>query len=192
MAGNEGVAVKWGFQTMLFLRSISSVLFKFWLCLSVLVCLAGCSLLKERTASDSEADLQQISKQKLSPEESKELLGDVGGNWLYGQGLGNTALTIGTIALFPPYALYVLGNSALSLSGYKTVELSDALPEEGKANWGRFYDGVTSGPGRFTAALAGEEYRSKELAKQRLRKYIVPAKGQGPEATFYSPETKIN
>lgn len=104
----------------------------------------------------------------LSPDNTSELLDEVGSNWFYGQGLGETAVTVGAIAVFPPYALWVVGNAAMQLSGEEPVEVSKMLPEDGGEIWRATYDGITSVPGRTTAALAGEEYRNKEVARERI------------------------
>lgn len=109
----------------------------------------------------------------LSPEETEGLLGEVGTNWFYGQGLGETALTAGTIFLFPPYAIYVAGNAILNVSGYEEIRVTDALPEEGKESWNAVYEGVTSVPGRVTAGVSGEEFRDKEKAKAALQPYLA-------------------
>jgi len=100
------------------------------------------------------------------------MLGEVGENWLYGQGVGETAATAGAIAVFPPYALWVLGNAALSVGGYRPLEFSDVLPEAEKQAWSDTYDSITSSPGRATAAVAGTEFRSKGVAKEKLKPYL--------------------
>lgn len=116
-----------------------------------------------------EAKLMKSSlKEPLSPEDTNELLNEVGSNWLYGQGMGETAATIGTIVVFPPYALWVLGNAALQLSGEEPVEVSKMLPEESGKIWKNTYDEIVSVPGRTTAAVVGEEYRTQEVARNRI------------------------
>lgn len=118
--------------------------------------------------------LSQV-KAPLSEEDSNELLGRMGGNWLYGNGVGETALAAGTVFVFPPYALYLLGNAALGLGGYEQMRLSDALPEEERANWREFYDGVTATPGQVSAALAGREFITREHAKDRINGILQKA-----------------
>lgn len=136
-----------------------------------LVLLVGCSTVGD---SGGNVDLNYLSlaKRPLPPEESKELLADLGKNWLYGNGLGGTALNVGMIVTFPPYAIYVVGNACLSMAGYKEIGLGSVLPDRGREAWEDLYDGVTSGPGRFTSAIAGEEYRSRELARIKLDRYL--------------------
>lgn len=112
--------------------------------------------------------LENAIKNPISPEQTSELLDEVGSNWLYGQGFGETIMTVGTIAVFPPYALWVVGNAALQLSGEEPVEIADILPEEGGDVWRTTYDEIASVPGRTTAAVSGEQYRSHEVARERI------------------------
>lgn len=121
------------------------------------------------SSSSLEFKLMKASmNEPLSPENTNELLNEVGSNWLFGQGMGETAATIGTIVVFPPYALWVLGNAALQLSGEEPIEVSRILPEESGKVWRTTYDEITSVPGRTTAAVAGETYRSQEVARDRI------------------------
>lgn len=130
--------------------------------------LIACSVLKEKENSNNDIELNKLVTKPLPPEKTEELLEEVGSNWLYGQGMGETALTAGTILAFPPYAIYVLGNGILSLSGYEELRVSDALPEAAREEWNSAYDTVTSGPGRISAAVAGEEFRNREIAKDKI------------------------
>lgn len=142
------------------------------------VLLQGCFLLKKKEVDPAaqgdlnQLDLQAVADHPLSPEETEGLINEVGANWFYGQGLGETAVSAGAIVLFPPYAIYVLGNAMLSLNGYEEVRITDALPESGRAQWNSVYDHVTSVPGEITSGVAGEEFRDKEKARQQLGKYL--------------------
>jgi hypothetical protein len=142
----------------------------FFLALSVSV---GCT---PRQSPDP--DPAQIAKQAalnpLSPEEADAMLGDVGENWLYGNGLGETAIAVGSVVAFPPAAIYWLGNVALSAAGYEPIGVSTVLPEEEKAQWNGIYDGISGAPGRVSAAIAGKEFITREHAKERLDKYLPP------------------
>lgn len=120
--------------------------------------------------------LAEAVNKPLTPEQTEELLDEVGSNWLYGQGMGETALTVGAIALFPPYALAVLGNAALQISGEEPVGVSTVLPDEAAENWTEFYDGVTSVPGRGVAYVSDEEFRDKEIARERILSVLNKAK----------------
>jgi hypothetical protein len=102
------------------------------------------------------------------------VLGEVGSNFAYGPGLGDTAVSIGTAVIFPPYIIYLLGNTALSLSGYEPVTVSSMLPKEEGRAWSNGYDTLVSGPGRMVAAVAGHEYRSREVAQEKLRMALAP------------------
>lgn len=107
----------------------------------------------------------------MPPEEAKELLGDLAGNWFYGRGIGETALSAGAIVVFPPYALYLLGNSVLSMSGYEPIYITDALPDDERRAFDSAYADLTSAPGKLNAAIAGKEFRTVERVDQSLKKY---------------------
>jgi hypothetical protein len=111
----------------------------------------------------------QAQKKPLPPEQTEELLSTVGENWLFGQGFGETVLGVGLVVAFPPYAIYLLGNAAISYAGYEPLYITDALPEEPRQQWSTVYSSVTGVPGRISAALAGEEYRTKELARDEIK-----------------------
>jgi hypothetical protein len=130
--------------------------------------LTSCSLLEKEEPSEQPLDIKTAVSKPLPPEKTKELLNETGSNWFYGQGLGETAVTAGAIFAFPPYAIYVVGNGVLSLSGYKQIRVSNALPEEERESYNSAYDSVTSAPGRMTAAIAGKEFRNKEVAKEKI------------------------
>ena len=116
---------------------------------------------------------QQASKalesHKLTPEQAEEVLVEAGNNWLYGAGLGRTALNVGTTVVFPPYGIYMLTTGLLSLGGYKDVYVTDLLPEEHRLGWNEAYQGVTAVPGRLVASLAGKEFRDRENSAANLR-----------------------
>lgn len=153
--------------------------------LLLLSSVAGCAFLKKREEPSSEKQLTELAKKPLSPDETKALLSDVGENWLYGEGLGSSVLTVGTIALFPPYAIYVLGNSALSLTGYEELRVSNMLPDEERAQWNGVYEQISSGPGRLAAAVAGKEYRDKERSKAVLKRYTEKQKKEQVSPSDY-------
>jgi hypothetical protein len=131
---------------------------------SILFCfLVGCSpLLKEKETPPDNA------------------VAEVGEGIIYGQGLGETIINGGTVFLFPPYALLLVGNLALSLSGYEPVTVSRMLPESLGNAWSEAYDGVASGPGRAVAAVAGEEFRTREVNRENVNKYLKSSEKTGP------------
>lgn len=141
-----------------------------------LICLllTGCGLLKERTPqSDIQMEIaEKAVSHPLTPEQTESMMGDIASNWFYGQGVGETMLAVGTVVVFPPYAIYLAGNAILSLSGYQEVRISQALPESGEDIWNSVYDGVTSVPGQMTASVAGREYVSKNVAEDTLKSYF--------------------
>lgn len=67
-------------------------------------------------------------------------------------------LNIGTVVVFPPYALYLLGNAGVAFAGYEPLYVTDALPEPARKEVLGFYNGVTGVPGRVNALVAGEPY----------------------------------
>ncbi len=136
--------------------------------------ISSCGVLEKEEPQNAQLDIKAAVEKPLPPEKAKELLSETGSNWLYGQGVGETALTAGAIFAFPPYAIYVVGNGVLSLAGYKQIRVTNALPDEEKAAWNDTYDTITSGPGKVSAAIAGKEFRTKEVAKEKIIQIIKP------------------
>ena len=97
--------------------------------------------------------------------EAKEQIASSGKSWLFGSGLGKTLANVGTIVVFPPYGLYLLGNAGLTLAGYEPLFLTDALPSTPRKYVLGAYDEVTSVPGRITALVAREEFSSPNREK---------------------------
>lgn len=93
-----------------------------------------------------------------TPEEADEELSKFGRHWFYGPGIGQTMANVGTAVVFPPYALYLLGNAGLTVAGYEPLYITSALPEAPRRYILQAYDGVTSVPGRLTSAVARERY----------------------------------
>ncbi len=112
--------------------------------------------------------MSEIINNPLSAEESREMMGDLSEGWLYGNGVGSTAITLGGVFLFPPYALYIAGNTLLSWSGYEPLHVTRLLPEQEREKWDYFYDNLSAAPGRLNAAVAGKEFVTKEAAQQRF------------------------
>ncbi len=135
--------------------------------LAISICLSGCGVLKRRD-SPPDDPLISAAQRPIPPAKAQEVVSEVGSNWFYGPGLGQAALNVGAMVVFPPYAIYVLGNGLLSYAGYEPLYVTNLLPKESRNNVNEIYDGVTSAPGRFTAAVAGTEFRSKEVANERL------------------------
>ena len=142
--------------------------------------LSACSLLQKEEEPDM-PDVKTAINKPLPPEKTQELVEDVTGNWFYGQGVGETALAAGTIVAFPPYAIYVVGNGVLSLAGYKPIHVTDALPDKAKEGWDSVYDGVTSSPGHLTSAVAGKEFREKDVISDKMNEFMRSA---------YPPDSK--
>jgi hypothetical protein len=162
------------------------------LLLALVSWLSGCAVLKKKSPEEQGLAMPvPVRTQPLSPEETEALMGEVGTNFIYGNGVGEAALNVGTVAVFPPYLAVVIGNAALSLSGYETVGVSTALPEDKRDWWEDFYDGLVSGPGRLAAAIAGEEYRTKEVARQRLEPFLTPTTPPAPAPSETRNENEL-
>lgn len=147
---------------------------KYFFC--ILLVLSSCSVLKEKKEPDEPFP---IPPEKITDKNAPAIAKEAGGNWLYGQGVGETAVAAGGIFVFPPYALYLLGNAALSYSGYEPLYVSNALPEDAKASWNQTYETVTSAPGKLNAAIAGEEFRSQDLIKERYQSLAAKLDTEG-------------
>ncbi len=144
------------------------------LSLAAVFLLSACSVLQKEEDPQMKLAVRSVQK-PLPPEKTKELLGKMGGNFVYGQGFGEAAITVGTIFAFPPYAIYVLGNGALSVAGYKPLHVTDALPDDARNGWNDVYDSVTGVPGHVSAAVAGEEFRNREVIEEDYKAFINSA-----------------
>lgn len=110
--------------------------------------------------------LSEIAEASKKPPEEGEIEGELGEaakDFAYGPGLGRASLNVATVILFPPYAIYLVGNALLSLGGYEQLHVTDALPDKGRDAVLTVYDGVTSVPGRLTAGIANEEFREAKV-----------------------------
>ena len=144
------------------------------LLIAIFLALTGCGVLKAKQEGDH-SDLQAaraVAANPIPPEKAQELLENTGDNYIYGNGIGETAVTIGAVMIFPPYGIYVLGNTLLDLAGYEQLRMTDMLPPEDKKEWESVYDDITSGPGRIAAASAGEEFRTRDRVKTDTKNFI--------------------
>lgn len=164
-------------------RGMSFIRYLLFACAALLV---GCALFTPTNDSSRAPDLKSLSANPLTPDESEELLEEVGRNFVYGDGMGCSMLSLGTIAVFPPYAALLLGNAALSLNGYEELWPSDLLPEADKKEWQSAYSGLCSVPGRISADLAGEEYRDEALARERLERFLKDRQTERDKSRFRS------
>lgn len=87
--------------------------------------------------------------------EKMEAMGDW---WFFGPGIGHTILNLGSVVVFPPYALYLLGNATLALTGNEPVRIIDIFPSGPKEVVNEAIDGVCSVPGRMTSLIASRPY----------------------------------
>jgi len=136
----------------------------------IFAALSGCGVIREKPAN--RPDEFDLVGKPIPPEETGKVLNELGSNFAYGPGVGEAALNVGTTVLFPPYALVLVGNAVLSLSGYEPVGISSFMPEEAGDAWSGAYDQVVSAPGRVVAAVAGKEFRSRDVARAKLKDVI--------------------
>jgi hypothetical protein len=132
--------------------------------------ISGCGIIQE--AQPERYPERAAIGAELEPEQAKEVLQELGSNFAYGPGLGDAAVNLGAVVLFPPFGLYLVGNAVLSLSGYEPITVASLLPAEDGAAWSQTYDEAVSGPGRVVAALSGREYRSREVGTQRMQDLV--------------------
>jgi hypothetical protein len=130
--------------------------------------LTSCGVLKKKEPDPT----LDFLKKPLTQEQSQKLTGEVGGNFLYGQGFGDFLINIGGILITPWYALYVLGNAAISVADYEPLYITNLLPNKTKSGYDAVYKTVASGPGRGAALIGNEPYRTEEIIKERYRKLL--------------------
>lgn len=141
---------------------------------AIALLISACGVIKEKQQPDPLSS-EQLAQKPLKPEQAQEVLEETGKNWLYGQGLGSTILNVGAVVLFPPYALYLVGNGILSVSGYEPLYVTDALPETAREGYNEVYDGVTSVPGKLAAAAADEKFRNSDEAAAKIKAVLAKA-----------------
>ncbi len=109
--------------------------------------------------------LGEISETASKPNGQEELQSELDAyvnRWFYGPGLGQSTLNIGTVVLFPPYVLYLLGNAGLQLAGYEPVSVLSYVPGEPGDYVRASYDAITGVPGRTTSTIAGEDFQGED------------------------------
>ena len=139
-----------------------------------ITCLCGCGILEPKEVPDDPylQIARDVAQKPIPPERSQQLMEQTGGDFVYGPGLGEAMMNVGATVVFPPYGLYILGNTILDMAGYEQLRVSNMLPTEETEAWDGVYESVVSGPGRTSAAVAGREYRSKELIIEDSRKLL--------------------
>ena len=100
--------------------------------------------------------------------EAKHQVNNQLGKWFYGHGFGRSMLNIGTVVVFPPWALYLLGNAGAELAGYEPFYLTNLLPEKPREGILDLYDGVTSVPGRISATIADQNFVNTPSVKKAI------------------------
>jgi hypothetical protein len=99
-------------------------------------------------------------------------MSELGENWFYGHGFGETLVAVGLIAAFPPYAIYAVGNAALEFSGYDPLYVTNLLPAKERYVWRDSFDTFVSGPGRLAASANGEAFRDRRDVRVRTGRIV--------------------
>jgi hypothetical protein len=60
------------------------------------------------------------------------------------------------------------------------------LPKDEGETWSSTYDDIMGVPGRVVAAVAGKEYRSREVADKRLREILSETPGENVQVKAFS------
>ncbi len=123
--------------------------------------------------------IKEISK-AVKDDTAGEQLEGIGTWWLFGPGLGHSILNIGTAVLFPPYALYLLGNAGLALAGEEPIKIVNILPHGPRELVSNSIDSVCSVPGRITSAVAQRPY-VEQLNVSPRNKTPDPIREQNPQ-----------
>ncbi|MBX7137664.1 MAG: hypothetical protein K1X83_06740 [Oligoflexia bacterium] len=119
------------------------------------ISLIGCApILREKSKPDP------LPPQPKNQEEAQALLNEAGKDVVYGDGIGE----IGAAILFPPYAIYKLGQGAAGLAGYE-LDATQALPPEERRAVKEAGKAVIGAPGKVAAGIAGEEYRGNRAPR---------------------------
>lgn len=138
--------------------------------------LTGCSASNDPAARGrlSEEDIlspmmtKKLMTGKAPPPKSEDVKAELNtqlSKWWYGDGVGKTATNVGTIIVFPPWALYLLTNAGISLAGYEPYYITDAFPPKTRLGVLGMYDNITSVPGRINAEIAGKPFYSSPSVK---------------------------
>lgn len=110
---------------------------------------------------DKPPSLRDLASGEVVPPKPEELgyeLREAGEQWFFGYGFGRTMLNVGTIVVFPAYALYLLGNAVLQLCGYDGLYVTNILPSKIREPVMQVYDGVTYAPGKVNSFIFEHEF----------------------------------
>ncbi|HMO02232.1 MAG TPA: hypothetical protein PKA79_04475 [Oligoflexia bacterium] len=131
----------------------------------------GCGIIRKKE-ENSFPPVKEIITTPLSAEEHNELLRETTRNIFYGEALGRTAVAAGSTIVFPPAALYWLGNLALDLAGYETIGPASFMPPEAGKEAQSLYVAIVSAPGRIVATAAGQNFRDQKSADQKIKNIL--------------------
>lgn len=136
---------------------------KYICCFMMVLFLSACSIETRLAGSNPTDHVHRLVKDPLTPDETGDFLSTAAGNWVYGQGLGDTAVKVGTSIIFPPFLVAWIGSAAVEMAGYEIK-----TPE----SFNRVYEGVTSIPGHVTAKVAGKEFRDERIANRKIERVL--------------------
>jgi len=114
---------------------------------------------------DNPPSIPDLATGKTKPPTADELqegLSEFGHRWFFGPGFGRTAVNVGTAVVFPPYALYLVGQAVTRMAGYEPYTISDAIPEPLHSPSMVVYEGVTDAPGLLNSFLFGEQFQGED------------------------------
>lgn len=106
------------------------------------------------------------SKKSMTPEHAKFVLTETGKNFAFGNGLGEAAVFIGSIFVFPVYAIYRGTVSVANAFGAGIPPAYSLLPEPGQEVAKTSWDTITGAPGWVVAKTVGEEFRDKDIVAE--------------------------
>lgn len=140
--------------------------------LTIFLFFTSCSyLLKPKTSKVKLSDVK-LALSKATEKDYEEIVDTASNSWFYGEGLGEAAVNVGTTVAFPPYAIYLLGNTVLDLAGYEKIGVSTFLSNDSKQKWRKAYSGVVGIPGSLTAVASSKQFVDSEEAEEKIVKII--------------------
>lgn len=134
--------------------------------------LTSCSYLLKPKNSKVKISEVKLALSKATEKDYEEIVSVASDSLFYGEGLGEAAINVGATVAFPPYAIYLLGNTVLDLAGYEKVGVSTFLSNESKQKWKKAYSGVVGIPGSITAVVSSKEFVDRDATEDKIVKII--------------------
>ncbi|MCI5064687.1 hypothetical protein MRY87_03060 [bacterium] len=117
-------------------------------------------------SSELSAQIREIAREPLSAEERELVVETAAENFAYGRGLGDTAMNVAGVLLYPPYGALLLGQALLDVSGVGRVRAVDLLPEKEQETYETALAAISSAPGRAVSYAAGKPFRDEQMVGQ--------------------------